>query len=185
MKIAIVVMCALSFVGEASVTNPGFEEQSEQTGLPAGWFFTALPNEPGLVTYGTKSIAVAGQESNALFMTVAADHPAKSVSYNAHQDVSGVVAGKTYRVAAKFQTQDLKTLPMLVVQCLNANGETVGFFRSESRELTENLQTWERIPLNVAVPEGTTTFRVRIGVLSTGNAGGTAYIDDVEIAEVK
>ena len=57
-----------------TVSNPGFEELSQRTGLPLGWSFTSLPNQANLVRYEARA-PHAGQKSRALAITVAADHP--------------------------------------------------------------------------------------------------------------
>ena len=180
------LLFGLAATGNPTVTNPGFEERAERSGAMLGWSFTSLPNEPRLVRYRTKAVVSDGQETNALFITVAADHPSKNVAYNAHQDVQGVVAGKTYRVSAKVQTQGLSTLPMIVVQCLDATGgKYLAFARSPERRLSSDVRKWERVETEVTVPQGTAAFRLRIGIPAEGNAGGTAMIDDVEIVEIK
>lgn len=183
------------------VSNPGFEqvreqqvsEQTaqarEQTGqaqgwglLPQGWHLCYLPNEEHLVRYETK--AGEGQESRALLITVADDHPDKLVCYNATQDVPCFIAGKSYRVSARVKTSGLHNMPFICVQCLDSSGSKfVGFAGTPKRALDADIEQWERIETKITVPEGTATFRLRVGISSEGNAGGTAMIDDVEVVE--
>jgi len=172
------------------VSNPGFEQVREQSGFPEvwglqpqGWHLCHLPNEQHLVRYETK--ASDGQESKALLITVADDHPDKVVAYNAMQDVPGFVAGKSYRVSAKVRTQGLRNMPFICAQCLDSTkAKFVGFAGTPKRALQADIQEWERIETTILVPEGTATFRLRVGVASEGNAGGTAMIDDIEVIEV-
>ena len=108
------------------------------------------------------------------------------MAYNAHQDVTGFIAGKTYRVSANVQTKGLRTLPMIVVQCLDASGKNcLTIARSPERKLDSDLDQWERVQTDVTVPEGTSIFRLRIGIPSDGNAGGVALIDDITITEAE
>jgi hypothetical protein len=119
-------------------------------------------------------------------ITVAANHPGQTVAYNAHQDVTGFAAGKTYRVSANVQTKGLRSLPMIVVQCLDASGKNcLTVARSPERKLDRDLDQWERVHANVTVPEGTSIFRLRIGIPSNGNAGGLALIDDITLTEAE
>jgi len=181
--LAAVLMAAAAGVPEFA--NPGFEQISDQTGVPEGWSFTSLPGKPDLVRYAGEAPA-AGRESRALVITVAANHPAQTVAYNAHQDVTGFVAGKTYRASANVQTKGLRSLPMVVVQCLDASGKNcLAFARSPERKLDGDVDQWERVHANVKVPEGTSIFRLRIGIPSDGNAGGLALIDDITITEAE
>ena len=179
------------------VSNPGFEQVREQISLPEGWglmpqgwHLCYLPNEQHLVRYETKvdeeTKADEGQESKALLITVAGDHPDKVVCYNAMQDVPGFVAGKSYRVSAKVKTSGLHNMPFICVQCLDSSkSKFVGFAGTPKRELSADIQQWERIETTILVPEGTETFRLRVGIASEGNAGGTAMIDDIEVVEIQ
>jgi hypothetical protein len=191
MEMFLAVLLAVVAADAPVVSNPGFEQVREQTGLPKswrdlpqGWHCTSLPNEVRLVCYETT--VGEGQESRALQITVAADHPDTKVAYNATQDVKGFVAGKSYRVSAKVRTQGLGNLPMICVQCLDPSGSKfVAFARSPGRALNADIQEWERIETTILVPEGTAIFRLRVGIPSEGNAGGTAMIDDVEVVEAR
>jgi hypothetical protein len=185
MNVLFVMLLGLIAAEAPAVTNAGFEKVNEQTGMPSGWSFTSLPKGTNLVRYKTKAVRE-GRESRALFISVAADHPEKNVAYNAHQDLRGFVAGKTYRVSAKVQTQGLRTLPMVVVQCLDESGaKHLASSRSPERKLKEDVVEWENVAAQVTIPTGTSTVRLRIGIPAEGNAGGTALIDDVEIVEVE
>jgi hypothetical protein len=169
--------------GVPEVGNPGFEQISDLMGAPEGWSFTSLPGKPELVRYAAETPA-AGRESRALVIAVAANHPGQTVAYNAHQDVTGFIAGRTYRVSANVQTKGLRTLPMIVVQCLDASGKNcLRIARSPERKLAGDVDQWERIHAVVTVPEGTSVLRLRIGIPSDGNAGGLALIDDIAITE--
>ncbi|MCA9020542.1 MAG: hypothetical protein KDA74_10390, partial [Planctomycetaceae bacterium] len=166
------------------VVNADFETVDPRSTLPSGWYFTSLPGQSPLVSYQSQKEP---QEngSRVLAIKVAADHPQQQVAYNAHQDLQGFQAGKTYRVSARVKTQRLQSLPMVVVQCLDQSAKKpLGFARSEQRELKQDLAEWETIQTEIKVPEGTGTLRLRIGIPSQGNAGGTALIDDVQVAEV-
>lgn len=179
------VLLVLAATGKPAVTNPGFEELAEQAGVPSGWSYTFLPDAEHLVRYERSPVAGDGRENSALSIKVAADHPSKQVAYNAHQDVTQATVGKTYRVSAKVRTKGLRTLPMIAVQCLDADGEKpLALARSPGRELTGDVETWQRVEAEVTVPEGTSVVRLRIGIPAEGNAGGTALIDDVEIVEI-
>jgi hypothetical protein len=167
-----------------TVENPGFETLNEQSGLPSGWAFAYLPGKLDLIRYESVTFPDA-PEAKALSLTVAAGHPNEAVSYNAYQDVEEIEPGKTYQLAARVRTRGLTTLPMAVVQCLDGSGtQLLAFARTPSRTLTGDVQEWEPITTSVTVPEGTALFRVRIGIPSTGNAGGTAYVDDVSVTEL-
>lgn len=182
------VLLGVLSVDAPPILNSGFEQFSEQTDfpfgwqqLPQGWHFTHLPNGASLVRYETKPL----QDSRALLITVASDHPDKTVAYNVWQDVPGFIAGKTYRVSANVQTRGLRHLPLVCVQCLDASGtKFLGFARSSERAIEGDVEQWERVETKITVPEGTATFRLRIGIPSEGNAGGTALIDDVEIVAI-
>jgi hypothetical protein len=168
-----------------AVVNPGFEDIDQQTATPVGWSFTSLPSQPRLVQYETK-VDPAGTASRALAISVVPDHPPRTVAYNAHQDLQGIVAGKKYRVTAKVQTRGLRTLPMVVVQCLNDTGDrTLAVARTEERDLQGDVIQWEKVQTEVAVPEGTSKLRLRIGIPSDGNAGGTAMFDDISVVAVE
>jgi len=167
------------------VVNAGFETVNERTEMPVGWSFTSLPNRAHLVSYKT-DVDPASKETHALSISVSPVHPNQRVAYNAHQDIQKFVAGKKYRVAAKVQTRGLQTLPMVVVQCLDKSGnKLLAFARTEERKLDNDVEEWENVQTEVTVPEGTTIFRLRIGIPAEGNAGGKALIDDVRIDEVK
>lgn len=185
MEVLFAALLGIVAADAPTVSNPGFEELSGRGGLPAGWSFTYLPTQSDLVRYETRA-PHGSQKSRALTITVAGDHPEKEVAYNAHQDVPGIVAGKTYRVSAKVQTQGLRTLPMVVVQCLDATG-TIPFVvaRSRERTLIGDVKDWEHVETEVTVPAGTATFRLRLGIPAAGNAGGTAVIDDIEVVEAR
>lgn len=186
MEMFFAVLLAVVASNALAVSNPGFEQAREQInlpagwqGLPAGWHCTFLPNEAHLVRYETRPV----EDSQALFITVASDHPEKRVAYNATQDVPGIVAGKTYLVSAKVQTKGLHQMPFVCVQCLDSSGaKFVGFACSPERSLDSDVSHWERVETRITVPEGTATFRLRIGISSEGNAGGTAILDDVVVA---
>jgi hypothetical protein len=185
MSVALAALLMAAAAGLPEVDNPGFEQISDQTGAPEGWSFTSLPVKPDLVRYAAATPAV-GRESRALVITLAANQPAQTVAYNAHQDVTGFVVGKTYRVSANVQTKGLRTLPMIVVQCLDGSGkQCLAFARSPERKLDGDLDQWERVQTDVTVPEGTSIFRLRIGIPSDGNAGGLALIDDISITEAE
>lgn len=185
MSVALAAFLMAAAAGVPEVANPGFELISDQTGAPEGWSFTSIPGKTDLVRYAAESPA-AGRESRALVITVAAHHPAQTVAYNAHQDVTGFVAGKTYRISANVQTKGLKSLPMIVVQCLDESGrKSLTIARSPERKLDGDLEQWERIGTDVTVPEGTSVFRLRIGIPSDGNAGGLALVDDITITEAE
>ena len=184
MELLLAVFCALAIAGKPEIGNPGFEEVDQRTGMPTEWNLTYLPDGRTHVRYETKAIMRGDQPTNALSITVAADHPSRNVAYNVHQELKGLVSGKSYRVAASVQTRGLTTKPMVVVQCLDASGSKhVGFSRSPEQKLTRDLEQWECITTELTVPEGTSTVVLRIGIPSHGNAGGTAIIDDVSIVE--
>ncbi|WP_298865675.1 hypothetical protein [uncultured Gimesia sp.] len=167
------------------VVNAGFETINERTETPVGWSFTSLPNQAHLVSYKT-AVVPSGTKTRALSISVVPNHPDQRVAYNAHQDVQGVVAGKKYRVAARVQARGLQTLPMVVVQCLDESGnKMLAFARTEERKIDNDVEKWENVQTEVTVPEGTSTFRLRIGIPAEGNAGGTALIDDIRIVEIK
>jgi hypothetical protein len=196
MEMVLAVLLGVVATDAPLVSNPGFDEVREQTRLPEGWgllpqgwHLCYLPNEQHLVRYETKvdekTKVDGGQESRALFITVAGDHPDKVVAYNATQDVPGFVAGKSYRVSAKVRTQGLRNMPFICVQCLDSSkSKFVGFAGTPKRALQADIEQWERIETTVLVPEGTAAFRLRVGIPSEGNAGGTAMIDDIEVVEV-
>lgn len=178
------LMCAVP-TEAPQVVNAGFETVNKRTELPAGWSFTSMPNQAHLVSYKT-DVDPASTERRALSISVSPDHPNQRVAYNAHQDVQNFVAGKKYRVAAKVQSRGLTTLPMVVVQCLDESGtKLLAFARTEERQLKQDVEKWENVQTELMVPEGTSTFRLRIGIPAEGNAGGTAFIDDVRVIEIK
>jgi hypothetical protein len=170
-----------------AVSNPGFEQVRQQApvpdgwaDLPHGWHCSHLPDLAHLVRYETK--VCEGQESRALLITIAEDHPEKRIHYNVMQDVPNFLAGKSYRVSAKVRTQGLRTAPFICVQCLDSSkSKFVGFAGIPERALTADIDQWERIETKITVPEGTATFRIRAGVTDDGNEGGTAIIDDIEV----
>ena len=167
------------------IPNGQFEQTVENTGLPSSWSFTSVPSKQHLVRYGTKVIGEGDQSSKALEIHVAADHPDENVAYNAHQELKGLAVGKTYRVSAKMTASGLSTAPMIVLQCLNANGDKyLGFARSEERRLSANVTAWERFETEITIPDDTAIVILRIGIPAKRNAGGTAVIDDVKIAEI-
>ena len=167
------------------IPNGQFEKSVENSGLPSSWSFTSVPSKQHLVRYRTKVIGEGDQSSKALSIHVTADHPDESVVYNAHQDLKGLVVGKTYRVSAKMTATGLSTAPIIVLQCLDTNGDKyLGFARSEERRLSGNVTVWERFETDITIPDDTAIVRLRIGIPAQGNAGGTAVIDDVAIAEV-
>ena len=187
MEMVVAALLSIVAVDAPPVSNPGFEQLRDSIGwpegwgdLPDGWHCCFLPNEGHLVRYETKSL----EESRAIFITVASDHPDKRACYNVTQDVPGFALGKTYRVSAKVQTRGLHKLPFVCVQCLDTSGKKfVGFACSPGRDLEGDLEQWERVETKITVPDGTAKFRLRIGVSSDGNEGGTAMIDDVEVVE--
>ena len=183
MEMFLAVLLGVVATDAAVVANPGFEQVSGQTGLPQGWHCCFLPGEAHLVRYETT--AGEGEESRSLLITVAGDHPDKVVCYNATQDVPGFSAGKSYRVSARVKTSGLHNMPFICVQCLDSSrSKFVGFAGTPKRTLEADIEQWERIETTVLVPEGTATFRLRVGIASEGNAGGTAVIDDIEVVEV-
>ncbi|MGE3780916.1 MAG: hypothetical protein AB7F89_27255, partial [Pirellulaceae bacterium] len=96
------------------------------------------------------------------------------------------VPGQSYRVSARVQTRGLSTLPMIVVQCLDGTGSRYEkFARSADRMLSNDVREWEDITAEFAVPDGTATVRLRIGIPARGNAGGTALIDQVTVATAR
>jgi hypothetical protein len=173
------------------VANPGFEQVREPITLPQGWgvlpqgwHLTHLPNQAHLVHYETTTGE--GQESRAMLITVTTDHPDKKIAYNVHQDLPGFKAGKSYRVSANVRTQGLRTAPFICVQCLDVSkAKFVGFAGTPDRELTSDIEQWERIETKITVPEGTATFRVRVGITDDNNQGGTVMIDDIEVVETE
>ena len=167
------------------IPNGQFEQSVENSGLPASWSFTSLPSKQHLVRYRTKVIGEGDQSTKALAIHVVADHPDERVAYNAHQDLTGLVVGKTYRVSARMTASGLSKAPRIVLQCLNANGDKyLGFARSEERRLSGDVTAWERFEADITIPDDTAIVRLRIGISALGNAGGTVVIDDVEIVEV-
>ena len=183
----IFVLAVLMTVGSGplEIPNGQFEQSVENTGLPSSWSFTSIPSKQHLVRYRTKVIDEGDRSSKALAIHVVADHPDEKVAYNAHQDLKGLAVGKTYRVSAKMTTSGLTKAPMIVLQCLNGNGDKyLGFARSEERRLTGDITAWERFETDITIPDNTAIVRLRIGISAKGNAGGTVVIDDVEIAEV-
>ncbi|QDU12261.1 hypothetical protein CA11_00380 [Gimesia maris] len=183
-----VLLLALSLCAAASKTpqivNADFETVNPRSATPSGWLFTSLPGQSQLVSYQSL-LEPEVNGSRVLAIKVATDHPQQRVAYNAHQDLQGFQAGKTYRVTARVRTRSLQSLPMVVVQCLDQSKQKpLGFARSEQRELKQDLAEWETIQTVIQVPEGTATLRLRIGIPAEGNAGGTALIDDVQVVEV-
>jgi hypothetical protein len=186
MQVLLAIILGLASNGGPAVINGGFEQKDQLTGMPSDWSFTSLPGGKNLVCYGTESVETNGRKSHALVISVAADHPSERVAYNAHQDLTKLVPGKTYRVSANVRTQGLTTLPMVVVQCLDETGRKyLAFARSAERELSGDLIEWERVKADISVPDGTTVARLRIGIPAEGNAGGKAVIDDVVVDELK
>ncbi len=186
MEILFTLLLGLAANGDPAAVNPGFEQLDERTGKPAGWSFTSLPDKPHLVAYDAMVIAAGDQKSHAIAISVAADHPDQDVAYNVHQDLQGMTAGKTYRVTAQVQTRGLTTAPMIVIQCLDAEGKKyLGFARSPEKQLAGDLAQWEQVETRITVPEGAGTVRLRIGIPAKGNAGGTAILDDVTVAEIE
>lgn len=184
MELLLAIFCAMATAGKPAIGNADFEEVDQRTGMPSGWNFTYLPDGPTQVKYETKAVVRGDQSTNALSITVAVDHPSRTVAYNAHQELKGVVPGKSYRVSAKIQTRGLTAKPMVVVQCLDASGsKQVGISRSAEQKLTRDLDQWESIATELTIPEGTSTVVLRVGIPARGNAGGTAIIDDVSIVE--
>ncbi len=189
MEMFLAVLLGVVATDAPVVSNPGFEQVREQTGLPEGWrglpqgwHCSYLPNEAHLVRYETE--ASEGQESRVLRITVEEDHPDKRIHYNATQDVPGFIAGKSYRVSAKVRTQGLRTAPFICVQCLDSSkSKFVGFAGTPERALTTDIEQWERVETKITVPEGTATFRLRVGITDDGNEGGTVMIDGVEVVE--
>ena len=97
--------------------------------------------------------------------------------------MEGLTSGKKYRVSAQVKAAGLKTLPMIMVQCLrDGESKPIAFFASPPQKLAADVDQWQRIETEVSVPEGTQAVRLRIGIPGDQNAGGTAFIDDVEIA---
>lgn len=183
MEMFLAILLAVVATDSPIISNPGFEQLSEQSGLPEGWGFTSLPGEGHLVRY--KTTVGEGQESRALTITVADDHPDKKVAYVAFQELPGAIAGESYRVSAKVRTQGLHTVPTIVLQCVDqSKSKPLAFARSPERVLNADIDQWERIETTIHVPDGTVAFRVLIGVPSEGNAGGTAMIDDIEVVSV-
>lgn len=164
------------------VANAGFEELRGETSFPRDWGFTSLPEKAHLVRY--ESVADASSASRCLLIAIARDHPERVVAYNALQDVPGFVAGKTYRVSAMVRTEGLRSRPFVCAQCLDASKtKFVGFAVTPKTALDADIDDWERIETTITVPEGTATFRVRVGISSEGNAGGSALIDDIQVVE--
>jgi hypothetical protein len=184
MEMFLAVLLGVVASDAAVVSNPGFEQVSKQGGQPQGWHLCYLPGESHLVRYETKLDEE--DESRALFITVADEHPDKVVCYNATQDVTGFSAGKSYRVSARVKTSGVHNAPFICVQCLDPSGSKfMGFAGTPKRALDADIEQWERIETTVLVPEGTATFRLRVGIASEGNKGGTAMVDDVEVVEVQ
>jgi hypothetical protein len=191
MEMFLAVLLGVIATDAPVVSNPGFEQIREQTGwpegwasLPEGWHCSSLPSEAHLVRYETK--AGEGPESRALLITVASDHPDKQIYYNVTQDVPGIIAGKSYRLSAKVRTRGLRTAPFVCAQCLDSSkSKFVAIVTSPPRELTADIEQWERVETKITVPEGTTALRLRIGVTDDGNEGGTAIIDDIEVIEAE
>ncbi|QDU53252.1 hypothetical protein [Gimesia panareensis] len=185
MEIMLTMLLSFATAVSPTVVNADFEQKDARTGLPTGWAFTSLPDRQHLVNYRTTQVAAEQGQTRALSITVASDHPEHKVAYNIHQDLKGLTPGKSYRVSARVCTRGLKTLPMIVVQCIDASGSRfLGFARSQQRELPGDLDHWEQIQTDIVIPEGTSTVRLRIGIPSAGNAGGTAIIDDVDMVEM-
>lgn len=185
MKAVVVLLCTtLAAVPAAVVNNSGFETLDARTGLPSGWGYTSLPGQSDLVQY--KAMTVSDDQSKALAITISQNHPEQRVAYNAFQDIPGIQNGKTYKVSARVQTRGLDTLPMVVVQCIDQTGNKyLGFARTPERQLQQDIKEWELVETKVTVPEGTAKFRIRAGIPSQGNAGGTAILDDITVTEVE
>ncbi|MBN73597.1 MAG: hypothetical protein CME32_30460 [Gimesia sp.] len=185
MEIMLTMLLGVATAAGPTVINADFEQKDVRTGLPTGWSYTSLPGRQHLVNYQTTQVTAAKKQGSALSITVASDHPEQIVAYNIHQDLQGLTPGKAYRVSARVCTKGLKTMPMIVVQCIDASGRKfVGMARSPQRDLPGDLDSWEQIHTDIFVPEGTSTVRLRIGIPAAGNAGGTAIIDDVDIVEM-
>ena len=185
MQIMLSMLLGLTTAATPTVVNADFEQEDIRTGLPTGWSYTLLPDKRHLVNYQTTRVTAERGRTRALSITVASDHPEHAVAYNIHQDLKGLTPGRAYRVSARVCTRGLKTMPMIVVQCLDARGTRfLGLARSQQRELPGDLDHWEQIHTDILIPEGTATVRLRIGIPASGNAGGTAIIDDVDIVEM-
>ncbi len=187
MTFYITMVCGLAITATSTpeVTNPGFENISKQSGLPTDWLFTSIPGKLKLVQYEAKALPD-NKKSQVLSITVAKDHPKQQVAYNVHQNIKGIATEKTYRVSAKVQTRGLNRLPMVAVQCTDKTGRKyLAFARSTERKLKQDIKKWEQIDTIIKVPTGTSIFKVRIGITTEGNAGGTAFIDDVKVTEIK
>lgn len=184
MVVLLALVLSAATVQAPQVVNADFEAVDPRSATPSDWYFTSLPGQSRLISYQSL-LEPQVNGSRVLAIKVSADHPQQQVSYNAHQDLQGFQAGKTYRVSARVQTRSLQSLPMVVVQCLDDSAnKSLGFARSEQRKLKQDLAEWETIQTEIKVPEGTATLRLRIGIPSEGNAGGTALFDDVQVAEV-
>ena len=92
MSVALAAFLMAAAAGVPEVANPGFELDQRPDGDAEGWSFTSLPGKPDLVRDAAETPAGAGY--SAPVITVAGNHPAQTVAYNAHQDVTGFIAGK-------------------------------------------------------------------------------------------
>jgi len=191
MEMFLTVLLSVVATDAPAVSNPGFEQVRQLAPVPDGWadpphgwHCSHLPNLTHLVRYETK--VCEGQDSRALLITIAEDHPDKRIHYNVMQELPGFIVGKSYRVSAKVRTKGLRTAPFICVNCLDpAKSKALGFAGTRERALTTDIEQWERVETKITVPEGTAIFQLRVGVTDDGNEGGTAIIDDIEVIELE
>jgi hypothetical protein len=115
-------------------------------------------------------------------MSISPDHPDQAVSYNVFQDLAGLEPGRRYRVAAKVRTLGVKNRPGVMLQCFDKQRkEMLAFAHTGAQLLDKDLTEWKTLEAYVTIPPGTDLARLRVGMSSVGNVGGTAWFDDVEV----
>jgi len=172
-----------AFANAAEVRNSSFDEMAPQTGHPVAWHGTCLPGKGRFIRYECDQLD--GREGGrALKMSIRPDHPDEAVSYNVFQDLTGLEPGQRYRIAAKVRTLGVKNRPGVMLQCYGKQRkEMLAFAHTGAERLDKDITEWRTLEGYVTIPDGTDLARLRVGMSSVGNVGGTAWFDDVEVTK--
>ena len=147
-----------------TLVNPGFAQEADAGGKPAGWMPVGTGYEVRTECEATCILHVQGRAD------------AKWVGGVFQRLVPGNAAGQVLTISARFRAENVKEFAFLAVRLHGANG-IIGD-RSTMPTLSNGRSDWQQVALRVAVPLDATGIELHIGM----SGKGSIWVDRLALA---
>lgn len=162
--------------GANLLTNPGFEDWTGT--LPTGW------NDE---KYNTGEIV---KETTIKHSGEYSLRQTSTNSTNKIQQVVNVTGGKKYRLSYWFLDNDTKASSRYWFAIVGSDGKTINDLNSEIQQSdypADNTE-WQQVKIEITMPAAAAQLRFEARTyrdMTTGEAGGYIYYDDMELVEIE